>query len=173
MNRKILPELYKFEFDGKKTLDLDVALSLGIKDMSQQFGKSFMVYAFYANLFKRVSWKSKFGGGVDLTYDASDKYIYEWEGQEYDSDLQFLKPGINLAYQLLMGNLSFVVNFGVYLSAKEMSEGNLYQRLTLRYLFTDNLFANIALSTNWGKAEYIGFGIGYQMDFIYKRKIKH
>ena len=173
MNKKILPELYKFEFDGKKSLDLDFGLAFGVKNMQQQYGQSFMVYAFYANLFKQVSWKSKFGLGVDLTYDGSDGYILEWEGETYDNELQLLKPGLSAAYQLLIGKLSFVLNFGVYLAGKEMSEGNMYQRLTLRYLFTDHLFASVALNSNWGKAEYIGFGIGYQLNFIYKRKVKH
>lgn len=173
LSRKILPELYKFEFDGKRTLDFDIALAFGVKDMSQQYGQRFMVYAMYANLFKQVSWKSKFGIGIDLTYDASDKFILDWSGRTYDNNLQILKPGLNAAYQLLIGKMSFVFNLGWYLSGKEMSEGNIYQRLTLRYLFTDHLFANIALNTNWGKAEYIGFGIGYQLDFIYSRKIKH
>jgi hypothetical protein len=31
----------------------------------------------------------------------------------------------------------------------------------------------MALSANFGKAEYVGLGLGYQLDFIYKRKIKH
>jgi len=173
LSRKIIPKLYKFEFDGKQSLDFDIGLSAGIKDMSQQYGQRFMVYAMYANLFKQVSWKSKFGIGFDLTYDASDKFILDWNGQTYDNDFQLLKPGLSAAYQLLIGQLSFVFNFGVYLAGKEMSEGSIYQRLTIRYLFTDNLFANIALNSNWGKAEYIGFGIGYQFDFIYKRTVKH
>jgi hypothetical protein len=173
LNKKLLPELYQFEFDGKKTLDFDVVLSLGVKDMSQQYGQSFMVYALYANLLKQVSWKSKFGVGFDLTYDASDKFIYDWNGKIYTSDFQFFKPGLNVAYELVMGNLSFVFNFGYYLYDLEASEGSVYQRLSMKYLFSDNLFANIALNTNWGKAEYIGFGLGYQLNFIYKRKVKH
>lgn len=173
MSKKIIPELYKFEFDGKKSLDLDVGLSVGTKDMSQQYGQRFMVYAFYANLFKQVSWKSKFGIGFDLTYDASDKFLIEWNNGIVRNNFSTLKPGINIAYQLLISKLSFVINFGFYLAGQEQSEGSVYQRLTLRYLFTEKLFATIALNANWGKAEYIGFGIGYQLNFIYKRTVKH
>jgi hypothetical protein len=173
LNRKILPELYEFEFDGKKTLDFDIGFAIAFKDMSQTYGESFLVYALYANLFKQVSWKSKFGMGIDLTYDGSDPFIYEWNGQSYAGKYQFLKPGVSAAYQLVVGNLSFVFNFGFYLAGIEQSEGSVYQRLTLRYLFTDKLFANLALNSNWGRAEYVGIGIGYQLDFIYKRKVKH
>ncbi len=173
LSNKILPKLYPFEFDGKKTLDVDASLSIGYKDMSQQYGQKFLVYAFSANIFKQISWKSKFGIGIDLTYDASDKFILEWSGDPADNDWQILKPGISGAYQLLISNLSFVFNFGFYLAGKEQAEGAVYQRLTMRYLFTESLFVKMGLSTNWGKAEYIGFGLGYQLNFIYKRTIKH
>jgi len=173
LNNKILPELYPFEFDGKKSLDFDVSISLGMKDMTQQVGERFLVYALAANIFKQISWKSKFGIGIDLTYDASDKYLLEWNGDPAENNWQILKPGINAAYQLIISRISFVFNFGFYLAGKERSEGDIYQRLTLRYLFTDQFFAKIAISSNWGKAEYIGFGIGYQLNFIYKRTIKH
>ncbi len=173
LKQKVLPELEPFEFDGKKTLDFDIGISGGIKDMSQEFGKKFGVVAIYSNLFKQVSFKSKFGLGFDLTYDASDKFLVEWRGDTAKNNLQILKPGVSFAYQLVFSKISFVFNFGVFLAGKEMSEGMMYQRLTLKYLFANHLFANIALNTNWGKADYIGFGIGYQLDFIYKRKIKH
>jgi len=173
LNNKILPDLYPFEFDGKKSFDLDVGLSVGLKDMSQLVGKKFMVYVFAANIFKQISWKSKLGIGVDLTYDASDKYLLEWNGNPADNSLQILKPGVNAAYQLLISRMSFVFNFGYYLSGKERSEGSIYQRLTLRYLFTDHLFASVTVNSNWGKAEYIGFGIGYELNIIYKRTVKH
>ena len=59
------------------------------------------------------------------------------------------------------------------MSGMERSEGENYQRLTMKYLITDKLFANMVLSSHVGKAEYVGFGLGYQIRFIYKRKIKH
>lgn len=173
LNNKILPKLYPFEFDGKKSLDFDIGITIGLKDMTQQFGERFMVYAIAANIFKQVSWKSKFGIGFDLTYDGSDNYVLEWNGTPADNNWQILKPGISAAYQLLIGRVSFMFNFGLYLAGKERSEGDIYQKLTLRYLFTDHFFASLAVNSNWGKAEYVGFGVGYQLDFIYKRTVKH
>jgi hypothetical protein len=173
LNNKILPELYPFEFDGKKSVDLDAGVSIGMKDMTQQVGEKFMVYAVAVNVMKQVSWKSKFGIGIDFTYDASDKYLLEWNGNPAENSFQILKPGVNAVYQLLISKISFMFNFGYYLAGKERSEGSVYQRLSLRYLFADHLFANIAVNTNWGRAEYIGFGIGYQLNFIYKRTVKH
>ena len=173
LSKKMLPEVYKFEFDGKKSIDIDFGFSMGLKNMSQQYGERFMVYALYSNVFKQISWKSKFGLGVDLTYDASDRFLLERKDETIQSTASLLKPGVNVAYQLVISRLSFVFNFGLYLAGAERSEGDVYQRLTLRYLFMKNFFANMALNANWGKAEYIGFGIGYQLNVIYKRMVKH
>jgi len=173
LKEKALPKLQPFEFDGRKKLDFDISLSGGVKNMMQEFGRNFGVIAIYSNLLKRVTFKSKFGGGFDLTYDASDKFLLEWKNDTAKNVFQIIKPGVSFAYQLVFAKISFVFNFGIYLAGKEMSEGMMYQRLTLKYQFMDNFFAHIALNTNFGKADYIGFGIGYQMSFIYKRKIKH
>ena len=173
LDRKILPELYPFEFDGKKYLSVEFATAVAYKDMSQQYGKNYFVVAAYANIMARVSYKSKFGVGLDLTYDASDKLNLERQYIPVTNDLHLTKLGINVAYELVMDRLSFLFNAGAYLSGMDRSEGEIYQRLTLKYFITNNLFANMVLSAHLGKAEYIGFGLGYRVKFIYKRKIKH
>ena len=171
--KMILPELYPFEFDGKKFLDADFSFALARKNMTQLYGQNFMVFGGYANLMKRVSYKSAFGIGLDLVYDGSDKYILEWSGTPAENGWQLLKPGASVAYELIISQVSFLINFGFYLSGAERSEGAMYQRFSLRYRFSQHYFAQLALGTNFGKAEYVGLGLGYRLSFIYKRKIKH
>ncbi len=173
LNKKILPELYPWEFDGRKYLCFDVSASAAFKDMSAQYGESYYVYAFYANLLARVSYKSKFGIGVDLTHDQSDFKVLADRNVEVTSNSQINKIGGNIAYELYMDRMSFLFNLGWYLKALDNSEGDVYQRLTLRYLITKKVFANMVLSAHLGKAEYVGFGLGWSTDFIYKRDIKH
>ncbi|HEY9115941.1 MAG TPA: acyloxyacyl hydrolase, partial [Bacteroidales bacterium] len=76
-SRKVLPELYPFEFDGRKYLDVDFSFAVARKNMSEVYGQNFAVFGAYANLMKRVSYKSAFGIGLDLVYDGSDKYILD------------------------------------------------------------------------------------------------
>jgi len=171
--KMVLPELYPFEFDGRKYLDADFSFALARKNMTQLYGQNFIVFGGYANLLKRVSYKSAFGVGLDLVYDGSDKYILEWNGTPAENGWQLLKPGVNVAYELLISRVSFLINFGVYLSGAENSEGDMYQRFSLRYRFSKNYFAQLVLGSNFGKAEYVGLGLGYRFHFIYKRKIKH
>ncbi len=173
LDRKILPELYSFEFDGRKYLSLEFATALAFKDMSGEYGKSFYVLGAFANIMAQVSYKSKFGFGLDLTHDGSDKILLERRYVTVTNNLQLTKIGVNIAYELVMDRLSFLFNVGFYVSGLERSESDIYQRLTLKYFITKNLFANMALSAHLGRAEYVGFGLGYRVNFIYKRKIKH
>ncbi len=173
LNKKILPELYPFEFDGRKTIKLEFLASYASKDMSQQYGQRFMVFAGFINILKQISYKSKWGMGFDATYDTSDKFLLEKRGFSPVNSFQVLKTGVNVAYELMISKMSFLFNVGIYLSGKERSEGDLYQRLTLKYNVYKQLFANLVLSVHLGRAEYVGFGFGYGLDVIYKRKIKH
>ncbi len=172
-DRKILPELYTFEFDGRKYLSFEFAAAMAYKDMNQQYGQSYYVYAAFANIMARVSYKSKFGIGLDITHDGSDKLMLERRFVFVENSSQLTKLGASLAYELMMDRLSFLFNAGMYIKALDRSEGHVYQRLTLKYLITKRVFANMVLSAHLGKAEYVGFGLGYQFRFIYKRKIKH
>jgi len=167
LSRKLLPELYKFEFDGKKWISTEAQLTTGLKDMSQETGQSHFVYNLAINALKRISMKSKVGIGFDLTYDASDKDILAQKGISFEKEWDLAKPGVNLAYEMLLDRTSFLFNVGMHLAGAERSEGDIYQKLALKHLFTDQLFGTIALTVHFGKADYIGFGIGYRLDFKY------
>jgi hypothetical protein len=173
LDKKILPELYPYEFDGRKYINFELSASVASKDMTQQYGKRFAVYAAFFNIMKQVSYKSKWGLGLDATYDNSDRFILEKRGFEVTNDFQILKTGFNIAYELLISKMTFMFNAGIYLSGKEKSEGDFYQRLTVKYKVLGNIFANLVLSVHLGRAEYVGIGLGYGLDVVYKRKIKH
>lgn len=172
LDKKVLPELYPYEFDGRKYLTLDFATAFAYKDLSQEYGKSFFVYAVFTNLMVRVSYKSKFGLGIDLTHDGSDAIILERRGLA-DTNVNYSKIGANMAYELVMDKMTFMFNVGMYVSGAERSEGDVYQRLALKYFVYKDLYANMVLSAHLGRAEYVGFGLGYRLKFIYKRKVKH
>lgn len=173
LNRKVLPELYTWEFDGRKYLSFEIATAFAFKNMNQQYGKSYYVFAAFANLMARISYKSKVGIGLDLTHDGSDKMELERRYVIVENNSQITKLAVNLAYELVMDRMSFLFNVGMYFRGLDRSEGDVFQRFTLKYLVTKNLFANMVLSTHLGKAEYVGFGLGYQFRFVYKRDVKH
>jgi hypothetical protein len=173
MKKKLLPRHYPFEFDGSKFLEMQVSTAVASKDMTEQLGERFMVYAVFTNIMARVGYKSKFGLGVDYTYDESDSYLIKRD-KGFEPNLRdATKVGINFAYELVLDRTSFLFNAGMYVAGKERSEGDFFQRLTLKYHITDLWFANMALSAHLGKAEYIGLGIGHRIPIKYRQRIPH
>ena len=157
----------------RNSMEFDIGGALGYKNMTSQLGSNFMVYHFYENTFFPVSRKSKFGFGLDMSYDESHKKILELAGTPAGSPLQIMRPGINAAYELMVGKLGFIMNLGYYLSGKEKSNGPLYEKICFQYVFSKNFFANVMLKVHFGRADYIGWGIGYTFDIFYgKRTIK-
>jgi len=170
-NRNIRKRLYSpvkpYEFDIRKYIDFYFCLETGFKDMEAILGESYQVFGFNANILKAISYKSSFGLGFDITYDASDAGILEKKQIHYDHKSELIKTGINIAYQIRLSKLAFVFNHGYYLSGKEKSDGSVYQKVNLKYALTGQLFANMNLKVHWGKADFIGWGLGYHLKYDY------
>ena len=120
------------------------------------------VYNVQIHTLKRITEMSRLGLGFDIVYDMSDKDVLKIKGIEF-TDIQILKPGVNVAYELSLDNTSFLFNFGVHIAGKEMGEGRLYQKLGIKQNLTRHIFATITLTTHFGWADYVGFGLGYKL----------
>lgn len=150
--KKIKPEFY-------------IGLSYGTKRILvfQENYTSVFNLEFY--ILDRISNLSKIGFGLDLVYDATDNiYVKNYYGYNFEPTfLQLLKPGIGLAYELLMGDASFLFNFGYHPYGLDMSYGRWYQKLALKVDVGKYIFGKITLNTHFGAADFIGFGIGVKL----------
>lgn len=150
--KKIKPEFY-------------IGLSYGTKRILvfQENYTSVFNLEFY--VLDRISNLSKIGFGLDLVYDATDNiYVKNYYGYNFEPTfLQLLKPGISLAYELLMGDASFLFNFGYHPYGLDMSYGRWYQKLALKVDIGKFIFGKITLNTHFGAADFIGFGIGVKL----------
>ena len=150
--KKIKPEFY-------------IGLSYGTKRILvfQENYTSVFNLEFY--VLDRISNLSKIGFGLDLVYDATDNiYVKNYYSYNFEPTfLQLLKPGISLAYELLMGDASFLFNFGYHPYGLDMSYGRWYQKLALKVDVGKFIFGKITLNTHFGAADFIGFGIGVKL----------
>lgn len=148
----------------KKNISLTFAFSYSQKDIKEFIGykKSWSVYNIHINALKRLTEMSKVGLGFDLVYDMTDKEVLRQDGIDF-TDIEILKPGISAAYELTFGNTSFVFNFGCHIAGKDLCEGRVYQKLGMTQNIWRGVFATISLTTHYGWADYIGFGIGYRI----------
>jgi hypothetical protein len=138
--------------------------------MQSEFGHNYFIYHAFENTFFQVSRKSKVGFGFDASYDESHKKILEMANVQVMNDLQIIKPGINAAYELMLSRLCFIANFGMYLGGKEKSNGPFYEKFCFQYQFSKDFFAQVMLKVHWGRADYIGWGLGYHFSVKYGKK---
>ncbi len=153
-----------------KTLEFNIGGLVGYKNMQAVFGQNFIVFHLFENTFFRISKKSKVGFGLDFSYDPSQLKILEQNGTPVHNNLSIIRPGINGAYQLVMSKVGFIFNMGCYLGGKEKSNGPLYEKFAFQYNFSKVFFATIMLKVHWGRADYIGWGLGYKFDVKYGKK---
>ncbi len=154
----------------RHSIEFNLGAMIGWKDMEEVLGERFIVYHIYENTMIRISRKSKIGLGLDLSYDPSSVVILEKNGTPVENKFSVARPGINAAYELILGRLGFVLNLGGYLGGKETSNGPLYEKISVQYNFSKNFFASVMLKVHWGRADYIGWGLGYKFDLFYGKK---
>lgn len=166
--QKLLPELRPFEFDGKKSVDLDVTVAFGYKDMRSEIGGRYVILTTFANLLKPTAFKSKYGIGLDISYDGTDEQLILKEYYDtIDNKIKLVQTGLNLAYELNISKVSFIANLGIYLTSKYKGDGIIYEKLALQYKISDHLFTSITLKAHAGRADFIALGIGYKFNLIY------
>lgn len=154
----------------QRFIEFDLGFAVAYKNMEAVLGENFVVFHLYENTFYQVSRKSKVGLGFDLSYDPSHIRILELHGDTLVNRFNILRPGINGAYQLILGKLGFIFNIGLYLGGAERSNGPLYEKFSLQYTFFRNFFANLMLKVHFGRADYVGIGLGYKFILPFGKK---
>ena len=158
---KLRPKNYLFEFDGKRHFVTDVQYTLGIKDLSQQYGthQYFFIHNIAANLMLQLTERDRLGVGIEFVNDNSAKVTHP----EWRNEIGFL-----VSYEMLLDRVSFMFNVGLRNNEPLPAKAFLfYQKVALRYYFDDNLFATLAFTTYDIKADFIGIGIGYHFQHKY------
>lgn len=149
-HKKIKPEYY-------------AGLSYGVKRIKYGQNKNTAVYDLEFYAMDRISNLSKIGLGLDLLYNrCSYISVSEYYSKAF-SFVEMLKPGIGLAYELTMGEASFLINFGYHIYGKDMSGGRWYQKLGFKVNVGEHLYAKIALNTHFGVADFVGWGLGIRL----------
>jgi hypothetical protein len=167
--RKLLPDLYPFEFDGKKFLMLDLSAAFGIKDLQATLGSGnqYIVAVASGNLLWPAGFKSRIGFGFDVSYDGSDEKLLELRNEVPEHRVNYVKTGITGGYELVFSRMAIMLNLGINLSGADKSDGYVYEKLALRYAFTKSLFGSLTLKALYGKADFITFGLGYRLPVKY------
>jgi hypothetical protein len=131
---------------------------------------NYSVITINSTYYRQISWKSKFGGGIDLVYDRSvSGQIDAGDGDVDNVDVPLLKEGrLGLfgAYEFVLHDISILANIGYSIIQKEDELPRLYQRVGVKYHFSDRFFAGLNVRfQDFGKANHLEFNLGYRMQW--------
>lgn len=158
------PAASKESFKGIKP-EYYISMSFGIKRTNYNQKDNFGVYDLEVYAMDRIGHISKIGLALDFTYNKGNiSGVAHHYGNliEYKF-LDLLKPGIGLAYELMMGDFSFLMSIGFHTYKYDTGGNYCYQKLAAKLDFGKYLFGKIALNTHFGVADFIGFGLGVKM----------
>ncbi len=144
---------------------LRAQFSCGSKEIFPIDGPSYFIATGSIQGFYKIWRGGMLGVSFDLGYDASDKELLNRKQIYPKNEFSIFKPGLSLGYALLLGDLSLSLHAGTYLYEPEKSDGTFYDQLMLNYKIWKGLHANLILKTHFAKADFVGLGFGYQLEF--------
>jgi len=154
-------------FGGVKNVIFD---SVSIDILEKYEGVYYPVFGISAGYNRRVSYKSKTGIGMTLSYDGSVNARVAIENNELDPvDTPFsekIQLSIYPSYELTVNRLSLVLQPAFYLYRKKFMNQSpaFHQRIGLKYQITDKVFAGIILRDYaFHVSDHIEWTLGYRI----------
>ncbi|MGE5419760.1 MAG: acyloxyacyl hydrolase [Chloroflexota bacterium] len=146
-----------------KKLMHSVIFSAGPKVYDNLLNNRYVSSTLSYNLERYVNHTGKAGLGADIFYDGSiAEGLAEKEGLPIGNDpVKLMRFGIHGSYALRYKRFQGGVQAGYYLYSKFTVLTNIYNKISLQYLFTDNICASVSVRSHWGKADAIEYGLGY------------
>lgn len=145
--------------------------SMGGKTTTTQIydGPTYFISSFSADYAWAYHHVGMVGAGIDLFYESALRdYPTKIENASF-SDLTY--SGWHISHYLRMYRLTLVTQLGFYIGDKVSHKGPYYLQVGGSYLVTENFFARVALKTrNGAVADFIEWGLGYQIPFAYAKK---
>ncbi len=141
----------------------NVSTSLGFKQRTESDHQKYLVSSVTLAVGRRVNRKSNLLLGVEGFDDRSLKATLADTSRTGGKQPDVKKAGVFAGHELLFGRLAFVSHLGVYVYAPYKSSTTYYERLGLKYHFTNLLFGAVDLKIHRGAADVIEFKIGAKL----------
>ena len=139
---------------------LTISTSYGIKQVSQTDRNKYAVYSLMLAAGRRVSRKSNLLLGLEGFNDRSLAAQLRDTARAGAPRPDVKKAGVYVGHELLFGRLAFGTHLGLYVYNPYKSNKFYYERLALKYHFTDCLFGEVALKAHRTAADVIEFRVG-------------
>ncbi len=163
------PEYIRHEKeDFSEKIKYNFAFRSGINSSAVVGSKQYPFYVFSGYADKRISKQSAFQLGADLflmQYLKEHIHYLSVAYPEFDAkgDEDYKRIGVFAGYEMFLNQLSVEGQFGYYVYAPFNDDVAIYQRLGLKYYFSNTIFGGIFLKTHIAKADALEFSIGIRL----------
>jgi hypothetical protein len=125
-------------------------------------------YALSAYVDKRWCRKSAFQLGVEVFWPEYLKEYIKYKAVAYpeehvNANADYRKIGVFVGHELFINKISIEGQIGYYVYSPFNSTGKMYQRIGMKYYFSDKIFSTLGLKTHAAKAEVMEFGVGVRL----------
>lgn len=141
----------------------NLSSSVGWKQRNTTDHRRYLVNSVTLALGRRVNRKSNLVAGVEGFYDRSLVAQIQDTAQAGSRSPDVKKAGVYVGHELLFGRLAFVSHLGFYLYNPYKSNNFYYERLGLKYHFTNRVFGNVDLKVHGGSADVIECRVGVKL----------
>lgn len=152
----------------KQPIKFNISFKAGANESDIIGSGTFPFYVLSANIDKRLSRKSALQFGADF---FASKYLEEYikfksvayPNENIDKNTDYKRIGIFVGHELFVNRFSIETQVGYYVYLPFDYLGPFYQRIGLKYYFTDKIFSSMSLKTHGAKAEGLEFGVGIRL----------
>jgi hypothetical protein len=116
------------------------------------------------SLFSRYFFKPKVGCEISLDV-VSKQIIMRYKPEIEKSQTDLVQVGLYAGYLLPLDKFHLVIGMGVNVRDKYQPEGLFYHRIGMRYYLNNGVNLNLVLRSNWAKADFVEWGLGYTLNY--------
>ncbi len=154
-------------FGGKKNVIFD---SVNIDVIEKFEGVNFPVFGVSTTINRQISYKSKIGIGMSISYDGSINAQVAVDANELEAvDGPFrdkVQVSIYPSYEFVINRFSLILQPAFYIYRKKLINQSpvFHQRIGIKYHFSDNFFAGITLRDyKFHISDFIEWNLGYRI----------
>ena len=142
---------------------LTISTSMGYKQRTGGDPIHYLVNSATLAVGRRVNRKSNVLVGMEGFYDRSLLAVLRDTARTQDQLPDTKKASAFVGHELLFGRLALVTHLGLYVYSPYKSSPAYYERIGLKYQFTNLLFADIDLKVHRATADVIEFKVGVKL----------
>ncbi|WP_457082112.1 acyloxyacyl hydrolase [Hymenobacter sp. HD11105] len=141
----------------------NISATAGYKQRNESNRQKYLVNSATVLVGRRVNRKSNLVAGAEGFYDRGLLAEQRDTTRNGEALIDVKKAGVFVGHDLLFGRMSVVTHLGIYVYNPYKSNSFYYERIGLKYHFTEQLFGSVDLKVHRGAADVIEWRLGIKL----------